>query len=270
MNISKTKILQESGSRCSGASDAPDQSTAGTIATEQLSGTTDMSEVSSTTATGSTGLAGAATSEEQLLDQYLEFAEQLISKAREYEMQWQYAQAEETYHEALSILERRMGSEHLVTIRCGKRLALLHQISGNDKKAEVVYLNMVGRLGNAYPDAYADAVEMLDSLAEIYEDQQRYQDLEIVYRKLLAWKQQVLGNNSLEVANLLEGLAKVASELGSVSREEECLKAALPIFRSALSPGNERTISCLKRLMSAQERLRKHKEHSSHNIEWQG
>jgi len=203
-------------------------------------------------------------------DECVEQVERLIGEARSFQLQWQYDLAEQAYSKARDILERKYGSGHISTIRCGMSLALLQQIQGKDAQAEKVYLQLVTKLDLGDEAHYGDAVQILDTLSEMYEEQNRQIDMATVKQKLLEIKKLMLGDEHAEVGQILSELAAIYEILDFAGKEERCLREAFTILRKALGPSNERTMSCLKRLVAVQEKLRRQRELSQENVEWQG
>lgn len=200
----------------------------------------------------------------------VELAERLIAEARNYEMQWQSELAEQCYVKAVAILERKLGDNHVSVLRCGKSLALLYQVQGKDLQAESLYLRLLSRVQEDDELLYPDLIQVLDALAEMYKEQERHQDLQVILLKLLSVKNQSLGSEHQEIAYVLLELADLYESVGNTSKLENCLRSAFATMRATLGPSNERTLSCLKRLAAAQEKLRRQQEHSKANIEWQG
>src|SRR5262249_40802065 len=100
-----------------------------------------------------------------------------------------------------------------------------------------------------------DVATSLHNLAILYADQGRYAEAEPLYKRALAIREKVLGDEHPEFAKGLNNLAVLYGRQGRYAEAEPLFRRALAIVEKARGPEHPNTKSVRENLQSVQDKL---------------
>ncbi|MEO6887828.1 MAG: tetratricopeptide repeat protein, partial [Ktedonobacteraceae bacterium] len=146
----------------------------------------------------------------------------------------QYSQAEPLLCQALDLLMKMLGPEHLSIAQHLNDLALLYSSTGQWTRAEVLFqqsLTMREKKGG--PD-HPDTAESLQSLGYHYCEEGRYAEAEPLFRRTVQIYEQSRGPDHLNTASILSALGFIHNRREEYTHAESLLQRALLIQEKAL------------------------------------
>jgi tetratricopeptide (TPR) repeat protein len=188
----------------------------------------------------------------------------------------QFEKAEQLCHKALKIYEKELGPEHLSTAKCLNNLALLLKTQGNfddaeplNRRALIIYEKVLGRshpdtaislnnlanlLSNLKPNyrkavgtEHPDITPVLNNLANELNDQ-RNEEAELLYRRALAIRENVLGAQHHRTACSLNNLVNFLKNQGGYEEAEILYRRALSCYEKTLGTDHLDTAMILNNL----------------------
>ncbi|MGH2415019.1 MAG: tetratricopeptide repeat protein, partial [Microcystaceae cyanobacterium] len=117
-----------------------------------------------------------------------------------YKGQGFYAMAQPLYKQCVSVVEFRLGKEHLDYAISLNNLANIHEILGDYKKAETLYEQALELIKKVLGEEHPDYATSLSSLANIYYSQGRYEEAEPLWKQALELIKRVLGEEHPDYA----------------------------------------------------------------------
>jgi Tetratricopeptide repeat len=165
-----------------------------------------------------------------------------------YYIQGRYTEAEPLFLRSLSISEKQLGFNHLMTAVNLDNLANLYELVGKYTEAEPLFLRALTineqQLGFNHPTTAIS----LNNLAGLYESIGRYKEAEPLYLRSLAIKEKQLGNNHPSTATSLNNLAKLYQSTGRYAEAEPLYLRSLAVREQQLGDSHPDTSATLNNL----------------------
>lgn len=147
-------------------------------------------------------------------------------------------EAEERLKIALAIQEKGLGADHPATAQTLNNLAVADRKLGRAVEAETNSKRALDMVQKAYGDAHPIVASTRIALANTYSQlMNRFADAEQLYLSALTVRENVLGNDHLEVAGVLRDLAGLKLETGDIPAALEFSRRAVDIVSHKLSKG---------------------------------
>jgi tetratricopeptide (TPR) repeat protein len=148
--------------------------------------------------------------------------------------QAQYTQAAPLLQQALTVVERSLGSDHSDLGDILDNLACLYWAQGRYEEAEPLLRRALTINEQALPPDHPDTAITLDNLAHLYLVQGRYEEAEPLYRRALTIYEQALPPDHPYIAKTLENYASLLREINR-PREAQPLDQRAKAIRTRLS-----------------------------------
>ncbi|MDZ7993145.1 MAG: tetratricopeptide repeat protein [Nostoc sp. EfeVER01] len=137
-----------------------------------------------------------------------------------YSDQGLYESAKVWYEKCVSVLESRLGKEHLDVATSYNNLAVLYRNQGKYMEAENLYneaLNIYKRLSG---DHNFNIATCNNNLGLVCLNQGKYNEAQLFYQQALKLKKHKLGENHIDIANCYDNLGIIYRYLGKYSEAE--------------------------------------------------
>jgi tetratricopeptide (TPR) repeat protein len=128
---------------------------------------------------------------------------------RFYQSQAIYAEAQRWAEQGLTVLQKRLGDDHLDLATSRNNLALLYFAQGRYGEAEPLYLKAIEVTQRTLGDDHPDLASWRNNLAILYSAQGRYGEAEPLYLKAIEVGQRTLGDDHPDLASWRNNLAKL-------------------------------------------------------------
>jgi tetratricopeptide (TPR) repeat protein len=159
-------------------------------------------------------------------------ATSLDDRARLYQREGRYADAEPLYQRSLAIREKVLGPDHPDVATSLNNLAGLYQSERRYDDAEPLYQRSLAIREKVLGPDHPDVATSLNNLARLYRIESRYADAMPLYQRELAIREKVLGPDHPDVATLLNNLAQLrklyAIQFKPPTTRDAALKADSP------------------------------------------
>jgi CHAT domain-containing protein len=139
-----------------------------------------------------------------------------------------YSEALASSQRALSLAEKRLGTEHPTVAEWVNHIAYLNDMQGRYPEAERLYRRALAMREKALGANHPAVAATLNNLAGSYQEQGRYAEAEPLFRRALAIREKALGKNHGDFAQSLHNLGLLLSAQGRYSEAE-------PLFRQGLT-----------------------------------
>jgi tetratricopeptide (TPR) repeat protein/transcriptional regulator with XRE-family HTH domain len=168
-------------------------------------------------------------------DMILQESGELLYRVGNYlRIRGQYNEAEPLLRQALSLLKKLFGPEHLSIAQHLNDLALLYNYTGQWTQAEDLFrqsLTIREKIGGS---DHPDMAESLQNLVYLYCEQGRYAEAEPLFRRSVQIYEQIIGPDHPETAYLLASLGFIHNIREKYAQFEPLLQGALVIREKAL------------------------------------
>ncbi|GAB6179037.1 FxSxx-COOH system tetratricopeptide repeat protein [Desulfotomaculum defluvii] len=161
-----------------------------------------------------------------------------------HQSQAQYDQAEPFYQRSLAILEKVLGSKHPETSIAIERLALLYKDMRRYTDAEDLLIRDIEIWEELDPEDLKEA-ESLNRLANIYFEQEKYEEAKPLYQRTLAIVEKKLGYEHQNTATSFANLGILYEIMGWHAEAEFLLKKALTIWEKVIDLENYNIVGTL-------------------------
>ncbi|MBW4635290.1 MAG: tetratricopeptide repeat protein [Iphinoe sp. HA4291-MV1] len=148
-----------------------------------------------------------------------------------------YALAQPWLEECVSVVQSRLGEEHLDVATSYNNLASLYESQGRYTDAEPLYIKALELYQRLLGDEHPDVATSYSGLAELYHSQGRYTEAEPLLLKALELRQRLLGDEHPHVATSYNNLASLYESQGRYTDAEPLYIKALQLSQRLL--GNE-------------------------------
>ncbi|HXU36125.1 MAG TPA: tetratricopeptide repeat protein [Blastocatellia bacterium] len=162
----------------------------------------------------------------------------------------EYRIAEETYKEALGILEKALSPENQYVASILGKLALVYSEQGKYSEAEQLFRQAQTILEKTLGPENIAVATNLDSLGELYQRQGNYQEAEPLFRRALDIDEKVRGPDHQQVAIDLSYLASLYLEQGRFNEAEPLYERARMILEKAVEPDHPTLASLFANMAS--------------------
>ncbi|MBD2535852.1 tetratricopeptide repeat protein, partial [Nostoc flagelliforme FACHB-838] len=153
---------------------------------------------------------------------------------RFYSGQGLYAIAELWCKQCVSVVQSRLGEEHLDVATSFNNLAGLYRNQGRYSEAEALYKTALELSQRLLGEEHPDVATSYNNLAVLYESQGRYSEAEPLYKTALSLWQRLLGEEHPNVASSYNNLAGLYRNQGRYSEAEALYKTALELSQRLL------------------------------------
>jgi tetratricopeptide (TPR) repeat protein len=185
----------------------------------------------------------------------------LLTKAGWYlREQAQYTQAAPLLQQALTIIERSLGSDHSYLGDILNCLAQLYRDQGRSEEAEPLFQRALVIREKALGLDHPNTGITLNNLANLNRAQGRYKEAELLYQRSLAIKEKVLPPDHPEIANTLGNLALLYYNQGHYKDAEPLYQRTLTIVEKALPPDHPNIANALAGLAHLYRDQRRYEE----------
>lgn len=136
--------------------------------------------------------------------------------ANVYRDQNRFEKAEKLYAQVLNGREQKLGFEHADTLSTIHNVADSYRMQGKLDEANTLYLQALEsreREGTLGPN-HLDTLRTVEGLGRVAEDQKRYSEAEIRYRRVLAGFKEQMPEDCPDMARALENMARIIEKLG--------------------------------------------------------
>ncbi len=175
-------------------------------------------------------------------------AERLTQQVVELDQQGKYNEAIPLAEQALAILKKVLGENHLNTATSLNNLAGLYEFQGRYAEAEPLYKEALAIYKQQLGDNHPSTASILNNLAIFYFSQKKYAEAEPFYKEDLAIRKQQLGDNHPDTAISLNNLILFYESQGRYSEAEPLYKQALAIKKQQLGDNHPDTAQSLNNL----------------------
>jgi tetratricopeptide (TPR) repeat protein len=145
-----------------------------------------------------------------------------------------YAEAEPFFNEALAMMEKTLGREHLAVATLIHRLAILHRLSGRYAEAEPLFEEALAIKETMLGRDHHEVALVLTNLAYLYHDTDRHAEAEPLHKEAIAIGEKALGRGHHLVGMYLNNLAHLYHDIGRHAEAEPLYKEAIAIGEKSL------------------------------------
>jgi serine/threonine protein kinase/tetratricopeptide (TPR) repeat protein len=178
-----------------------------------------------------------------ILQTLVELAGVRKSEGRTDEAMQLYGEAEPVLRKALAIHRKMLGDEHPMTITLMNDVARLLADMGSLDEAESLLREAIqanrARIDRGEPDrdrARNNLATVQYNLAEVLSAKQQFAEVEDLLTAALSTREEILGSDSLSVADTLASLAESRIRNGDLGAGQQLLERALRIRQAQLNP----------------------------------
>lgn len=136
--------------------------------------------------------------------------------------------------EALTIAERTLGPNHIMTATNLNNLAVLFKAKADFAAAEPFFRRALAITEKAFGSEHSLVGQRLNNLAQLQEERGDYEEAEILYRRALAIAEKTLGPSHPDTGIHLNNLASLLHAKADYSAAEPLLRRALAIAEHTL------------------------------------
>ncbi len=161
----------------------------------------------------------------------IDLATSLNYLANLYTSQGRYDKAEPLFLQALELLTRLRGDNHLLVAASLNNLAELYYSQGRYDQAEPLFIQGLELSKRLLGDNHPHVATSLNNLAELYYSQGRYDQAELLFIQGLELSKRLLGDNHPHVAASLNNLAGLYDSQGRYDQAETLYLQGLEILK---------------------------------------
>ncbi|HKX31427.1 MAG TPA: CHAT domain-containing protein [Blastocatellia bacterium] len=167
-------------------------------------------------------------------DRALEESRRLLAEYLKHLRVGRYDQALASAESALKIRERVLGPDHPDVAFVLRRMAILHNISGDHAQAEALFQRALDVLERSLGPEHPGVALALNNVAIIYTQKGDYVKAEPLFQRALVILEAALGREHLDFANVLDSLAALYRDRGDYVKAEPLYQRALATREKAL------------------------------------
>ncbi|MFZ0848423.1 MAG: CHAT domain-containing tetratricopeptide repeat protein, partial [Hyphomicrobiaceae bacterium] len=162
-----------------------------------------------------------------------------------------YIDAEHLFQQALGLLEKALGPNHMNVAVTLNNLSLVYKEQGRLTLAEAPLRRALSIQEKQFGPNSIFIAAMLNNLGEVNRRMGRYAEAETLYRREQQISETALGPDHPEVATSLSNLATLFTAMGRASEAEGLLRRALMINEKAFGPQHPDVATALNNLADA-------------------
>lgn len=175
----------------------------------------------------------------------------------------QYSAAEKTHRQALSLKERRLGTEHNETFRSMNDLGVALIKQGKYEAAETIYQQTLAQRKKVLGSKHPDTLTSINNLALLLDKQGKYKETEAMYQRTLAIRKKVLGLEHPSTLITMNNLAVLLVHQGKYEKAESMHRQELAITAKMLGSEHPDTLASMSNLAYVLDSQGKYEEAES-------
>jgi tetratricopeptide (TPR) repeat protein len=183
----------------------------------------------------------------------------------------QYAVAEETHREVLSLRRKNLGNEDISTLMSMSQIGLALNYQGKYEEAESMNRQTLAWrekvLGLEHPDTFTS----MNNLAGALSRQGKFKEAESMNRQTLEWREKVLGLEHPDTLGSMNNLAAVLTNQGKYEEAESIIRQTLEWREKVLGlehPGTLTSMNNLARVLDSQGKYKEAESIHRQTLEW--
>ncbi len=169
--------------------------------------------------------------------------------------QGRYELANETWQQALNILEKQLSPEDPDLEKIVSKHIIALERTGKFGELEQLYPRRINAIEIKLGPAHPEVAKYLDKLANLYLKQNKYEEAERIFQRLLSMKRRAHGNAHPEVANQLSNLASVRNVLKQPGQAETLFLQAINIYENYKGKNTTQTSFALSKYLETIQNL---------------
>jgi tetratricopeptide (TPR) repeat protein len=166
----------------------------------------------------------------------------------------QYASAEASHRQELSLSKGVLGPEHPSTLTSMSNLALVLNSQGKYEEAEAMNRQTLARYEEVLGPEHPSTLTSMSNLAQVLNSQGKYEEAEAMNRQTLARDEKVLGPEHPSTLTSMSNLAQVLNSQGKYEEAEAMNRQTLARDEKVLRPEHPDTLTsvyCLAHLLAS-------------------